>query len=516
MSKQNPKNLSPKDVVIRFLGIHLLSIVIVISILSVLGAMSARVYFESIKQDQEVTSNDTTRIEQEAPDERNSAKESSEEENSNEGIDDEGEVRTLRKTELEIYDESEDFYQKENDLKEFELEDIGVTVLYEGDEPKLEKRETFRTEEYELAYSIPDRQDPDPVRVWVSKLDKTKKREFLDFNVMRRNQNREFDVGFINGIEVYDTRMLNTLFIYLIPVQGQESYISISFDGRSSFISRDAPYLKYYLYQFALKNSLITEFTPGVLYSVDNSEEGQLFYNDKIYNEQTQRFEDNVISSSENLELTPIQKIGANRKHTFKAQTYNDKVFIKEEDSLIVYNFFTKELDKYSSLPSSFEMLNVTNENIIQLEWFDCKSMACEINRETPERLEIDLVNLTATNKGESTYTIGGFYQQLEAKEVLSDIDVTCDTLIVTGDQDGIVTERVSGMINRANTINRFDQSGRVQIDIDLDDVGDEQRNKITNSTPENPVQLTLTQPAMPGMMVGQCYSIFQTKEVKI
>jgi hypothetical protein len=117
------------------------------------------------------------------------------------------------------------------------------------------------------------------------------------------------------------------------------------------------------------------------------------------------------------------------------------------------------------------------------------------------------ITSISGTAEATKDNALTGFYTRYD--KMSWDAPVTCDALtVVDGDQRMIAEFKAN--VQQGNTLNYIDNQGRLVINLDLDSVDAQTREKIIRSTPGSPVEIGVLKPSLPPTDVHACFSLIQ------
>ncbi len=112
-------------------------------------------------------------------------------------------------------------------------------------------------------------------------------------------------------------------------------------------------------------------------------------------------------------------------------------------------------------------------------------------------------------------YTVTGYYTQYDRINIYDGEfygTSTCDAFIATKN-DNPLTEYLAGLIRGQNTINSFTKEGYIRININLTDLSDAIRKKITNSSATNTIKIVMSERTTEGKDGIPCGSFVKILE---
>lgn len=104
-----------------------------------------------------------------------------------------------------------------------------------------------------------------------------------------------------------------------------------------------------------------------------------------------------------------------------------------------------------------------------------------------------------------------GYYEKAKRMD-WGDIEVECDTLIVTGGSEPLINH-LKDWAGQGNMINRIDQNNNLQVNINLSSEAD--KNTIYSSTISNPIKLSVIRDTPQGRGAAACESFVEIIKVE-
>jgi hypothetical protein len=393
-----------------------------------------------------------------------------------------------------------DIYPIGEDWQEFYIDEIDTTVYHFGEEPSLEDGPEYGEDKQ---YRIPFDND---LTVWISKVTEKKMEGFY-----MPSTDTEFDISFIIGIE--DVMSIQGDRTYYIPLKNQDEYLKVTFDRISSFPSRDMHFVEKYLAH--LQNPNIPRFRKDIVYYTENSSEKSIFYNGKLYDSATNRLWDGDANVSKDINLTPIVQ-EENIVGIHSIQRRGDTLYFMLQEgyssqsysTLYTYNLSDRITTSYYQLPLYGAISEIVDESTIKIKIAQCWECG-------GHPLEDGIINLDAQtfqNLGKERTPIQGFYQKVQRFSYGEKVE--CDMFTVVGATDDFF-EEARALLDSENTLHREDEIGRLQVNINLEELESESmKEKILNSSEDNVITLILTDTPEWGIDASSCFSYFDIESV--